>query len=147
MNPYFLRPITPPQMMPYAFYRPPIPYAPVPQAPVQAAAGALGATGGGLNGFLANANALMTNAEKFTPYVQQLSPMMKNLPALWRMYKSFKSTPESSAVPTARMPVQQQRQNESPIQSIQRQPTNSPQPVPLTPRPSVPKIYQPTWPI
>lgn len=119
MSPFFLRPITAPQMMPYAFMRPPIaPLAPVPQA-------------GGVTSFLANANVLMANAQKFTPYVQQFSPMLKNLPALWRMYKSFKE------------PVQQ----EQPIPNTRANPTpNVQQPPPLHPKPSVPKIYQPTWP-
>lgn len=141
MSPFIFRPIATPQMMPYAFYRPPMPIPmqmpmqmPV-QGPMQAA--------GGLSGFLANANTLMSNAEKFTPYMQQLTPMMKNLPALWRIYKSFKQSPESPVAPSTAGPPQQASQ--SPL-SRQREPSPVQQPVIRTARPSVPKIYQPTWP-
>lgn len=109
---------------------------------------------GGLTGFLANANTLMENAQRFTPYVQQLQPMMKNLPALWRMYKSFKQSPDQASSNIQAPPRQTSREQRQ-TSMEQRPPQNQPQPqmqsqpqesaVPTT-RPSVPKIYQPTWP-
>lgn len=81
-----------------------------------------------LTGFLANAQSLFEQAQKFTPYMQQAAPMMKNLPALWRMYKGFKqdSSLESSVERPPRKPVKQVEQS-------------------YTQRPSVPKIYQPPY--
>ncbi|MEK4230012.1 VrrA/YqfQ family protein [Solibacillus sp. FSL H8-0538] len=132
--------------MPYAGFspfamRPPIPMqAPFPmqpqipvqpQIPLQAATGAMPR----IDSFLANANSLFNNAQKFTPYFQQAAPMFKNLPALWKIYKGFKDTPADSdfelesTAPQATGPAQPQPQSQ----------------VPLTPRPSVPRIYQPPF--
>lgn len=152
MSPFFFRPITPPQMMPYAYMRPPMvpPVQPPIPPPIQAAAQLPfqqpfqqpfqpPAPTGGITGFLENANALMANAEKFTPYVQQFSPMVKNLPALWRMYKSFKEPSAPKGSPSAaNAPVTNQQ---PPMPA-----TTQREPMQTSPRPSVPKIYQPTWP-
>lgn len=131
MNPFYFRPPPSPYMLPYAYMRPPL-QVPV-QAPVQA---------GAFESFLTNANSLMTNAQKFTPYVQQLTPMVKNLPAIWRMYKSFKQAPAAS-----------EQQSAPPIEKSSTRPVTRNRNAPpqtsaqlYTPRPSVPKIYQPTWP-
>ena len=111
-----------------------------PQMPIQAAGGAPK-----LESFLAGANSLFSNAQKYTPYIQQAAPMFKNLPALWRMYKGFKDSPdplESSTVnmPEERstMPVEKRSSRQRPRQRQQQQPVSS-----TNPRPSVPMIFQP----
>lgn len=119
---------------------PPMP----PQMPVAnaaAAAGAAGAAAGAprLEGFLAGANSLFENAQKFTPYIQQATPMFKNLPALWRMYRGFKNSPdilESSTIvaPVETPPRRQRRSRQT------QQPSE-----PRTPKPSLPKIFQPPF--
>lgn len=85
--------------------------------------------------FLQSANSLMSNAQKFTPYVEQAAPMIKNLPALWQMYRGFKNSPsESSTI-------------QAPHREIQRATPNfSEGPIDRTPKPSMPKIYQPPYP-
>ncbi|WP_274309596.1 VrrA/YqfQ family protein [Solibacillus daqui] len=90
-----------------------------------------------LEGFLSGANSLFENAQKFTPYIQQATPMLKNLPALWRMYRGFKSSPDilesSTIVAPVEQPPRQQRGSRQPQQPNE----------PRTPKPSLPKIFQP----
>ncbi|WP_052344370.1 VrrA/YqfQ family protein [Bacillus ndiopicus] len=87
--------------------------------------------------FLQTANSFMNNAQKFTPYVQQAAPMIKNLPALWRMYRGFRnSSGESSTVHAPHRDIE--NRVESRIESTRRQ--NERQT-----RPSVPRIYQPPF--
>lgn len=118
---------------------PPIP----PQLPgVGAAAAATAATGAPrLEGFLAGANSLFENAQKFTPYIQQATPMFKNLPALWRLYRGFKgsSTPDPLESSTIVAPV------ERPPRQPRRSRQERPQSVPVTLKPSVPMIFQPPF--
>ena len=123
----------------------PIPQMPqMPQMPAQAPFPTQ-AVGGApkLEGILAGANSLFSNAQKFTPYIQQAAPMFKNLPALWRLYRGFKDTPddplESSTVvapvaPDERRSSRKQRQRQEQQQSA-----------PLKNRPSVPMIFQPPF--
>jgi hypothetical protein len=101
-------------------------------AAAPAAAAAAGAVPQ-LDTFLAGANSLFTNAQKFTPYIQQAAPMFKNIPALWRMYKGFKQQPDLDDSTSIARPVR--RENTSP----------PPQSQPITTRPSVPRIYQPPY--
>ena len=165
MSPFFMRPPMPPQMMfPQQFTQAPFFRAPsflpnaisntipsaipnsIPGAIPSAIPNALPAATGGFQTFLTNANALMANADKITPYVQQFQPMVKNLPALWRLYKSFKGEPTTSNVPSSNFeepigpspePVQENRRQPSPPRTVA---------TPIVTRPSTPKIYQPTWP-
>lgn len=109
-----------------------------------------------LEGLLAGANSLFNNAQKFTPYIQQAAPMFKNLPALWRLYKGFKDTPdddqddvfdddlfESSTVVAPVAPVERQRPRRS--SRKQRQQPQQQQNIPKKNRPSVPMIFQPPF--
>ncbi|MGN7476590.1 VrrA/YqfQ family protein [Solibacillus silvestris] len=124
-----------PMYAPYVMRSPYMNQIPVPpQIPPQAVGGAPK-----LESFLAGANSLFNNAQKFTPYIQQAAPMFKNLPALWRLYKGFKDTPddplESStvAMPKERpFRARPSRQTEEPVRSA-------------TPKPSVPMIFQPPF--
>lgn len=118
------------------------------------AAGLAGAAAAGgtprLDSFLSGANSLFSNAQKFTPYVQQAAPMFKNIPALWRMYKGFRGNPDTSAdlardifestaiTPTA--PAAQRNTQSQPNASRTSRPST-----PGTSRPSVPKIFQPPF--
>ena len=115
-----------------------IPLPPQMPGPAQAIGGAPK-----LDGFLAGANSLFNNAQKFTPYIQQAAPMFKNLPALWRLYKGFKDTPDPLESSTVAMPGERpsrdglfrnrpSRQTEEPVR-------------PITSRPSIPKIFQPPF--
>lgn len=117
MSPFFFMPRQFPMQPPI----PPIPSVPpVPQVP----------TGSfNLEQMLQTANSFMTNAQKFTPYFQQATPLFKNLPALYRMYKNFKGVDNAPRDPEPeRGPRTERRQVER---------------IDYTPRPSLPKIYQP----
>ncbi|AWE06827.1 hypothetical protein DCE79_05195 [Lysinibacillus sp. 2017] len=107
------------------------------QLPTQAVGGAPR-----LESFLAGANSLFTNAQKFTPYVQQAAPMFKNLPALWRLYKGFKGSPDDDVLDssTAVAPVERRGRRQRQQQEQQEQ-----QRTPLKNRPSVPMIFQPPF--
>nr|WP_106779961.1 VrrA/YqfQ family protein [Lysinibacillus timonensis] len=48
-----------------------------------------------LDGFLETCNRLLATAQGFQPYIAQATPLIRNLPALWRMYKGFKSAPNA----------------------------------------------------
>lgn len=119
-----------PRFQPFAM-RPPMPMPPMagPAPGIGPVPGPLPTAQSQLPGFLANAQSIFEQAQKYTPYFQQAAPMMKNLPALWRMYKGFKqdSPAESSSAPAPR------RKRSKPVAS------------PTVPRPSVPKIYQPPY--
>lgn len=82
-----------------------------------------------LDQFLQTTDKLMKTAEQYGPYVQQAMPLMRNLPALYNIYKGFKSIPnEENSGPAPVAPSPSRR--EQPIQSYEQ-------------RPSLPKIYQP----
>lgn len=141
--PYMMNMNRPMNMMP-----PQMPMNPVPmqmrmpmQMPPQIPAAAASATAGAprLEGFLAGANSLFENAQKFTPYIQQATPMFKNLPALWRMYRGLKGSPdilESSTIV-------------APVEGPSRQARGSRQPqqpdAPIKSKPSLPMIFQPPF--
>lgn len=110
-----------------------------PQIPAATASATAGAPR--LEGFLAGANSLFENAQKFTPYIQQATPMFKNLPALWRMYRGLKGSPDILESSTIVAPVEgpsRQRQARGPRQP--QQPN-----APIKSKPSLPMIFQPPF--
>lgn len=131
MSPFFMRPNFPVPPMPTAV--PPIPNLPIgPAAALSATALPQTAAQLPLTGFLANAQSLFNQAQQFTPYFQQAAPMLKNLPALWRMYRGFKgddSDESTSTIPPAETKKSKQQHK----------------PTPVITRPSTPKIYQPPY--
>jgi hypothetical protein len=53
----------------------------------------------GLSGFLNNTQQVLQTAQSLGPMIQQYGPLVKNLPAMWRLYKGLKDAPsEESAV-------------------------------------------------
>ena len=58
----------------------------------------IGAGGGSpkLQSFMDTANRFLATAQSFQPLVQQATPMFRNLPALWRLYKGFQGLPKTS---------------------------------------------------
>ncbi|MFC7684660.1 VrrA/YqfQ family protein [Ureibacillus sp. GCM10028918] len=49
-----------------------------------------------LQTFMDTANRFLATAQSFQPLVQQATPMFRNLPALWRLYKGFQGLPKNS---------------------------------------------------
>ena len=144
--PYMMRPSFPNQMpqMPQGPQMPQMPQGPqipqMPQMPGQLPIPQQ-AVGGApkLEGFLAGANSLFNNAQKFTPYIQQAAPMFKNLPALWRLYRGFKDTPDSDPLESSTVVAPVERRRSRSRQQTQQQST------PIKDRPSVPMIFQPPF--
>jgi hypothetical protein len=69
----------------------------------------------GLSGFLNNTQQVLQTAQSLGPMIQQYGPIVKNLPAMWRLYKGLKDAPsEEKAVESSSM----DSGPEEPIQSI-----------------------------
>lgn len=122
-----------------------------------AAVGGAGALGGfaKIEQYLNTADQLFNTAQKFTPMVKQISPMFQNLPALYRLYKGFRSIPNANgptnAAGTAQNGDTQQRRPMRFRFGGNGAPPPTPQPetqaqtfTPRT-RPSTPRIFQPPF--
>lgn len=90
-----------------------------------------------LDSILETANRFLATAQSFQPYIQQAAPMLRNLPALWKLYKGFQSIPsqgksigeEGSRKASSGKSGQTSRTQKASYES----------------RPSIPKIYQPPF--
>ncbi|MCZ0755579.1 VrrA/YqfQ family protein [Anoxybacillus sp. J5B_2022] len=107
--------------------------------PMQNAASSTSATGGGISGMLTNVQKMLGIAQNVMPMVQQYGPLVKNLPAMMKIWKELKTTdnseekseektddkkekqPAPRELPKATQPAKEKRRNE--------------------PKPSVPKLY------
>ncbi len=47
-----------------------------------------------IESFMDTCNRFLATAQGFQPYIAQATPLLRNLPALWRLYKGFSSTPK-----------------------------------------------------
>ncbi len=45
-----------------------------------------------IESFMETCNRFLATAQGFQPYIAQATPLIRNLPALWRLYKGFSST-------------------------------------------------------
>lgn len=91
-----------------------------------------------LNGFLTNTQKVLNSAQQIGPLVEQYGPVVKNLPALWKIYKGFKALPEEEANEKEKV-EKVEPEKEEPRLSIEEKPTNH-----QTPRnrgTSKPKLY------
>ena len=52
--------------------------------------------GGGLVGFLNNTQQVIKTAQAIGPMVQQYGPLVRNLPALWKLYRGMKDSPNTT---------------------------------------------------
>ncbi|MBW8348132.1 YqfQ family protein [Bacillus sp. IITD106] len=50
-----------------------------------------------INGFLTNTQQVLNTARQIGPLVQQYGPIVRNLPAMWRLYKGFKDLPSDDS--------------------------------------------------
>lgn len=73
--------------------------------PASAAAPASQASGGllnalsnpsAINGFLTNTQKMLNTASQFGPMVQQYGPLVKNIPAMWKLYRGMNDSSDSS---------------------------------------------------
>ena len=92
--------------------------------------------------FLQSTGQFMKTAQTYAPYVQQAVPMFKNIPALFRLYKGFQNAPNASgksAPSRGRGRGRSRSGSDSPSEPPKPQKST----VDYTPKPSLPKIYQP----
>ncbi|WP_332646877.1 VrrA/YqfQ family protein [Lysinibacillus sp. 54212] len=88
-----------------------------------------------LDQFLQTTDKLMKTAEQYGPYVQQAVPLMRNLPALYNLYKGFKGLPNEENIDQAAAASPQPSPSPAPNRREQVQAYEQ--------RPSLPRIYQP----
>lgn len=124
--PYFRRS----SFLPYPptnFHMPP----PINRLPIPPAA--TGAAPSKLDQFLKTTDQLMKTAKTYEPYIQQATPLLKNLPAMWKLYKGFTSSNDS---PSRERPAQRISSNRKPSVAARQ---------PVVENPSIPRIYQPPF--
>ncbi|WP_121611747.1 VrrA/YqfQ family protein [Mesobacillus foraminis] len=49
---------------------------------------------GALNGFLNNTQQVLKTAQSVGPMIQQYGPLVRNLPAMWKLYRGLKDLPD-----------------------------------------------------
>lgn len=130
--PYFRR-------MPYVPY-PPNYYRSMPVNPTPPAAAAGGVSK--IDQFLKTTDQLMKTAENYKPYIQQAQPLLKNLPALWKLYKGFSAPTPSTDNRRETRPsnTRRPRTNESRSSRVEES-----RPAVVKENPSTPMIYQPPF--
>jgi len=47
--------------------------------------------------YLQTADRFLSTAQQFQPMVSKVAPMVQNIPALWKLYRGFQSTPSAGA--------------------------------------------------
>ncbi|WP_251555037.1 YqfQ family protein [Neobacillus muris] len=56
---------------------------------------------GGITGILNNTQQVLKTAQTLGPMIQQYGPLVRNLPALWKLYRGFKNAPADTEESTA----------------------------------------------
>lgn len=90
-----------------------------------------------LDSILETANRFLATAQSFQPYIQQAAPMIRNLPALWKLYKGFQSVPSQNEGGNPGLSRQSTPSVNSSFDSLPKQQYST--------KPSLPKIYQPPF--
>lgn len=90
-----------------------------------------------LDSILETANRFLATAQSFQPYIQQAAPMIRNLPALWRLYRGFQSVPSQNEGGNLGLRSQSAGSQNT---SFDSQPAQR-----YSTKPSLPKIYQPPF--
>lgn len=105
-----------------------------------------------LDSFMDTANKFLATAQSFQPLIQQASPMIRNLPALWKLYKGFQGLPKANE--TEDQPRQDKRGDQGRREKQSRRESfdtfETPSQMPrrtddLTMKPSTPRIFQPPY--
>ncbi|SOC20934.1 YqfQ-like protein [Ureibacillus xyleni] len=112
-----------------------------------------------LDSFMNTANKWLATAQSFQPLIQQATPMLQNLPALWKLYKGFQSTPKNTEEeifddelddepyyePEPEKPKRRRERPSQRVRSEQTEQKHKPKPKPITSQPSMPRIFQPPY--
>ncbi|MED4876273.1 VrrA/YqfQ family protein, partial [Anoxybacillus geothermalis] len=106
-------------------------------------------TGGGLIGMLNNVQKMLGIAQNVVPMVQQYGPLIRNLPAMIRIFRELKPADEKEENPTQpeRAPAEEAKRK-SGGQAAKKRPVPRPKReepaekrTPAAPKPSTPKLY------
>jgi hypothetical protein len=104
-----------------------------------------------LNGFFTNTQKVLNTAQQVGPMIQQIQqygPIVKNLPAMWKLYRGLKDSPdqtgdevveESSAANESKTDSQETKQHNELVDHEEKQETKVPKR--RYPSPSKPKMY------
>lgn len=96
----------------------------------------------GISNMLNNTQRVLQAAEQFTPMIQQYSPIVKNLPSIWKLMRAFKSSDDEKAETKKEKSVIEKRSSSKRKQqdssSSHSKPKQSPQ---KKKKDSVPKLY------
>ncbi|MEJ9280741.1 MULTISPECIES: VrrA/YqfQ family protein [Ureibacillus] len=96
-----------------------------------------------LDSILETANRFLATAQSFQPYIQQAAPMLRNLPALWKLYKGFQGLPTQTQGKQSNEEGKRQISHSNYSRQERRNEKNLKQEE--ISRPSIPKIYQPPF--
>ncbi|MEG0451210.1 MAG: VrrA/YqfQ family protein [Lysinibacillus sp.] len=96
-----------------------------------------------ISSFLQSADSLFNSAKTYTPYIQQAMPMMKNIPALFKMYKGFQGLPDAGAGADASAAADLASDDIGLPRRNNRTPNLNNQPISQGLQPSRPRIFQP----
>jgi hypothetical protein len=50
-----------------------------------------------INGFLTNTQKVLNTAQQVGPMINQYGPLVKNIPAMWKLYRGFKNAPDATS--------------------------------------------------
>lgn len=108
-------------------------YMPRPPMPMQMPMPQTIAPASKIDQFIQATDKVLKTAQSYGPYLQQATPLFKNLPALYRLYKGFKQAPATTQTTKTKVPSNR---------PTQKQPSSLPN---YTQKPSIPKMYQPPY--
>lgn len=81
-----------------------------------------------INGFLANSQKFLNTASQLGPMINQYGPMVRNIPAMWKLYRGLKNTgtaDENNTATETTMPANEKTIETMPIKQHSNKPTPS----------------------
>jgi hypothetical protein len=108
-----------------------------------AAAGASASTGGGFTGMLTNIQKMLGVAQNVVPMVQQYGPLVKNLPAMMKMWKELKATDDDEKEEKEEKQEEKREKKQSPPakRDVPTAKSTTQEKQTKDPKPSKPKLY------
>lgn len=83
-----------------------------------------------INGFLTNTQKMLNTASQFGPMIQQYGPLVKNIPAMWKLYRGLKDSSDSSNSNDEVQKTDHQFEKKKTPAAVEKQETNSNDTVP-----------------
>ncbi|MCM3360861.1 YqfQ family protein [Niallia sp. Sow4_A1] len=76
-----------------------------------------------INGFLANSQKFLNTASQIGPMVNQYGPMVKNIPAIWKMYRGLTSSSKEPEEVNVADPATEKRKSEDTKKTVKKRQT------------------------